>query len=252
MDHSRFSQIIPHLFLLRELPVQLSPIESDYCIIHLVNQALLAFSGRELPRFQAVQRAFATWSELQKENALDAARLQEAILALGPGEHLPLYLRAQNACLVLSRLPSHLLPSSTISTAAFSSHSSNSSTSQPEIETADGIVLSTFAPAIPSKQVVEAEGELLCNYPQSSIQVKRSSLLLSKAFAEQIARLHVSYRRSDRHQTEKINYSSWGEVYLKTTSTSLVLAKLASPPHYRAFFSGGVVALLRFNFSFAT
>ena len=193
MDHSSSSQIIPHLFLLRELPAQLCSTESDYCIISLVSHVLQTLSRLGLFRLQAVQRAFATWSELQKENALDAARLQEAIVALEPGEHLQLYLRAQNACLVLSRLPAHLLPSSTISTTACSSHSSNSSISQHEIETADGIVLSTFAPAIHSKQVMEAEGELLCNYPQSSIQVKRSSLLLSKAFTEQIARLHVCH-----------------------------------------------------------
>ena len=193
MDHSSFSQIIPHLFLLRELPSKLSSTEPDYCIIALVNNVLESLGRSGLARFQSAQRAFATWSKLQTEDALDAARLQKAIVALGPGDHLPLYLRAQNACLILSRLPAHLLPSSTISTTACSSHSRNSSTSQPEIESADGIVLSTFAPAIPSKQVVEAEGELLCNYPQSSIQVKRSSLLLSKAFAEQIARLHVCH-----------------------------------------------------------
>lgn len=187
MDHYNFSHMIPHLFLLRELPTELSPAESDYCLIQLLNHVLQAFSGWELSHLQAVQRAFATWAKLQTEDTLDAAKLQEAIVALGPGEHLPLYVRAQNACLILSRLPSNRSPSSAIAT----THWSNSSTSQSEIESADGIVFSTFVPALSSKQVVEAEGDLLCNYPQTSIRVKRSSLLVSKEFAEQIARLHV-------------------------------------------------------------
>ena len=192
MDHSSFSQIIPHLFLLRKLPVQqLSSIKSEYFIIKIVNQVLLNLSVKE---FQAVQHAFETWSELQKEDALDAAKLQVAIVALGPGEHLPLYVRAKNACLILSRLPANPWPSTSLTTASASGSSSqlsNSSSSQPEIGSADDIVFSTFAPALPSKQVAEAEGELLCNYPQTSIRVKRSPLLLSKAFAEQIEQLHV-------------------------------------------------------------
>lgn len=191
MDFSKFSQIIPHLFLLRELPVQLSSIKSEYFIIHLINQVLHTLSGREL---QAVQHAFKTWSELQTEDALDAARLQMSIVALGPGKHLPLYVRAQNACLILSRLPTNPSPSTsstTTSATASSTQMSNSNTPQPKIGSADGIVFSTFAPALPTKQLAEAEGELLCNYPQTSIRVERSSLFLSKEFAQQIERLHV-------------------------------------------------------------
>ena len=190
MNFSNYNQIIPHLFLLRELPIKSNSINLEYFIIRFVNQILHTLSGKEL---QTVQHAFAKWSELQTDDTLDAARLQEAIATLGPGEHLPIYVRSQNACLIISRLPANPSPStsSTSASATVSSYEmSNFSTNKTEIESVDGIVFSTFTPALSSKQVAEAEGELLCNYPQLSIRVKRSPLLLSKVFAEQIERLH--------------------------------------------------------------
>ena len=198
MDFSitSISHLIPHLFLLRELhvPSQLGPTDSDYCLIAQVNHVLESLNRSGLARFQFVQSAFATWSALQNDDALDAARLHEAIVALEPGEHLPLYVHAQNSCLIISRLPAAPSPS-TSSTAASASGSSSqlseSSGDLPGMRSADGIVFSTFAPALSSKQVSEAEGELLCNYPHTSIRVERSPLLLSKAFAEQLALLHV-------------------------------------------------------------
>ena len=194
---SSISQIIPHLFLLRELPSQSSPSEfSAYCFISLVNRVLESLISSGLARVHSVQRSFATWSDLQTEDAvgaLDAAKLQAAVVALGPGDHLPLYVRAQNACLIFSRLPSDLSPSTSSTSASATAsipQTSNSCSDQPQMRSADDMVFSTFAPALTSKQVVDAGGELLCSYPQTSIRVERSSLLLSKTFAEQVARLH--------------------------------------------------------------
>lgn len=189
--------LISNLFLLREL--KSSPNESNhYCLISLLKQVLQSLI-REIPRLQVVLQAFEVWSLLQSEDALDAVNLQKAIEALLPGEHLPLYICAQNACAIISRLQSSPSQSAIASAAAAAaaatssqSISLTSSQNQSASESADdGIVFSTFAPVLPSAQVAEAEGDLLCDYPHTSIRVERSPLLLSAAFAQQIARLHV-------------------------------------------------------------
>lgn len=185
--------LISHLFLLRELKP--SPNESNhYCLIYLLKQVLQSLI-REIPRLHNVLNAFEVWSSLQSEEALDAVKLQKAIEALLPGEHLPLYICAQNACAIISRLQSSP-QSATVSAAAAatSSQSISSTSNQKQManeSAAEGIVFSTFVPVLPSAHVAEAEGDLLCDYPHTSIRVERSPLLLSAAFAQQITRLHV-------------------------------------------------------------
>ena len=122
---------------------------------------------------EGVEAAFKKWRHLHSQCSLDPTHLQETIENLQRGEFLPLYISNQNAGLIIE----YLATSQTDGCENTDSGSENS------------ISISTFPAALPSKTVLTSMNGCLLEYPEFSVLVERSDLLLSKEFSKQISNL---------------------------------------------------------------
>ena len=182
------NELIPHLFLLKELPPH--PIGDEefdlISIIEFVLGSIIATETVSLSRvIECTRRAFHKWYEVQAGGFLQAEKFTSVVSELKEtDDYLPLFVRSQNAGLLFSVF----LPQTELE----GSYSNSENLQIPVIgENRISITVSTFRASLPSAEILEAEGELTYNYPCSSLTVDRSPLLLSTAFAEQLNHLHT-------------------------------------------------------------
>ena len=183
------NELIPHLFLLKELPLHPIGVE-EFDLIDIIKFVLGSIIATETDSLSAIiectRRAFHKWSEIQAGGSLQTEKFTSAVSALKEkDDYLPLFVRSQNAGLLFSVCPPQ--------TELQGSHSNSEDLKIPVIGEHNriSISVSTFRASLPSGKILEAQGELTYNYPCSSLIVDRSPLLLSTAFAEQLNHLHT-------------------------------------------------------------
>ena len=201
--------LIPHLFLPRVLPTEQSPELPlhESSLLRLFTEVLASHSFQHIAALDCARQAFGTWANLQSGETIDPHRLSATIRNLRPGQHLPLFIRAQNAGLIIS-IPTLNAPSTPdFNEPTIGSHSGKRSDLQSEqmkwrnssptkrckMQSAipQTATISTFPASLPNVEVLSAPA-LTFEYPASSVRVAFSPLLISDSLAEQIALMHVT------------------------------------------------------------
>lgn len=193
--------LLPHLFYLRrpttdQLDSKLQ-LQIDSFLLDLFSNFLKDSDLSQVPELDAVREAFRLWADLQSKEHINLTNLSKTIKKLKNGQHLPLLLRAQNLCIILS------VPALGIeeeagnngnSLAAFSS-GGNSVPSRATLSTFTNIHYfsnkniqrsknSKFLSQAFSQNVEEQTFER--EYPDTSVRVEFSSIIKSSFLAEQI------------------------------------------------------------------
>lgn len=181
--------LLPHLFFTRRLPTEQSPqLPTHEAGLLNILSNFLDDCLPELPidPFACVRETFDRWAHVQSGDALDPVLLHRTISALSAGQYLPLFVRAQNAGLLLSVVWKIVLPPPSKSTKDEVQFTGIQHERQEQL----CAVLSTFPASLPNEEVMSATGELTCVYPATSVRVECSPLLRSIDLAQQIAELH--------------------------------------------------------------
>lgn len=187
-DLQRKAQLLSPLFLLRCLPTDRSDqkLQMDCSLLRLFSDFLHCPELSKIRELDSMRQAFELWADLQSTKKIDPIKLATAIGQLKNGQHLPLLVRSQNACLLLS------VPSlGTDENADTRDDRTNSSLDTSE--ESNGAVISTFPANLPRTFSLKAPTFV---YPTTSVRVAFSSFLQSKCLAEQISYL-------DEHTIEK-------------------------------------------------
>lgn len=206
-DTQQKAQMIPHLFLILRLPTDQSDnkvrIKIDCSLLRLFSDFLHGIDFSKISELESVRQAFHLWADLQSTAKIDPKKLVTALRALKKWQHLPLLVRHQNACLLLS------VPSlGTEETAENREYSPNSF--ELTSERSKGAVISTFPASLPDNETLDSLKTPTFVYPTTSVRVAFSSLLQSDCLAEQISYL-------DEHTIEETNTSNntvWNIIYV--------------------------------------
>jgi hypothetical protein len=126
----------------------------------------IGFGSRE-PSILKAATIFRSWRFAHGESGLQAEKLTKSIQSLQPGDSTALYIRAQNAGLILT-VPE---PGGT------------------REHDPDSVILSVFAPSQPSETVMAADGPMCAGFPGLSYHLPRSTLLESYSLADQLVSL---------------------------------------------------------------
>ena len=160
-------RLVPHIFFPRQLPSSSNKeklVDDESKLLELFDDALQrdTFPPDATHLFQSLRSTFHTWSQLQGQPLLDSSLLSESIQNLQAGDALALYIRAQNAGLLI-KIPR---------------------------EDGESATIFTFAASLPNAAIMSASGNLIVRYPSTAIRIKRSQLLHSKYLADQLSALH--------------------------------------------------------------
>src|SRR5271156_4818232 len=102
--NSFLEDLIPHVFL----PLQVSSksvVDIESLLLHQVTDAIdhVAFD-LDPGSLKKLKNTFRQWESLQNQENMDAKDINNAIIELGPGDDFALYIRDQNAGLLISIL----------------------------------------------------------------------------------------------------------------------------------------------------
>ena len=220
--------LINHVFLPRKLPDEESPFiaEHESRLLALFSKSIHEFivdlrkyianldegeDFRILSSLDAVDEAYQKWSHLQSQSSLDPTILQHAIQKLQPGEFLALYIRKQNAGLIIEYLANSQREAATAT--------------NPVESSGNVISISTFPASLPSKTVVTSINGCLMEYPETSVLVEKSALLLSNEFSKQISALTADMCPLAMPKSRKNNVEVVEE---RDVSSPVMISKLMS------------------------
>ena len=191
--------LLPHLFLLLRLPEDESPdLQQQQCaLLSLFSEFLKSPELLCVPQLNVARQAFGVWADLQSSERIVPERLAAAISELSGGGHVPLFIREQNAGLLISvpTLGTHgIAPKPSDGQVAAcdrntkaAAETTSSSRIMSENLTA---VISTFPASLPTPEVMSSVAAPTFIYPATSVRVCFSSLLKSNVLAEQISRMN--------------------------------------------------------------
>ena len=189
--------LFPHLFLLLRLPEEDSPDlqHQQYALLRLFSDFLKSPELR-VPQLNVARQAFGVWAGLQSSGRIVPERLAAAINELSGGGHLPLFIREQNAGLLISvpTLGTHGIkpnPSDEQVAACDRNTRAVEVTTSPNRIMSENLtaVISAFPASLPTSEVMSVSAPTFI-YPATSVRVCFSSLLKSNALAEQISLLN--------------------------------------------------------------
>ena len=187
--------LLPDLFLLLRLPEEESrALRQEQCaLLSLFVEFLKSPELLRVPQLKVVQLAFGVWADIQSSGTIDPERLAKAISGLSGGGHLPLFIREQNAGLLISSPTLGTLPPKP-SAEQVAACDRNSVSAAAEASSTSGVssenltaVISTFPSSLPTTEVMCSVAAPTFVYPATSVRVAFSSLLKSTYFAKQIA-----------------------------------------------------------------
>ena len=190
--------LLPHLFLLLRLPEEESPdLQHQQCaLLSLFSEFLKSPELRRVSQLNVARQAFGVWAGLQSSGRIIPERLAAAINKLSGGGHLPLYIREQNAGLLISvpTLGTHGIeptPSDEQVAACDRNTRAAAETTSPNRIMSENLtaVISAFPASLPTYEVMSVAAPIFI-YPATSVRVCFSSLFKSNAFAEQISLLN--------------------------------------------------------------
>ena len=187
--------LLPHLFLLLRLPKEESPdLQHQQCsLLGLFSEFLKSPELIRFSQLNVARQAFGVWAGLQSSGRIVPERLAAAIIKLSGGGHLPLFIREQNAGLLIS-VPTFMThgiepnPSDEQVAACDCNTRAAAETTSPKRIISEYLtaVISAFPASLPTPEVMSMAAPTFI-YPATSVRVCFSSLLKSNALAEQIS-----------------------------------------------------------------
>ena len=187
--------LLPHLFLLLRLPEKESPdLQHQQCaLLRLFSEFLKRPEFLRVSQLNVARQAFGMWAGLQSSGRIVPERLAAAINELSGGGHLPLFIREQNAGLLISvpTLGTHGIkpnPSDEQVAACDRNTRAAAETISPNRIMSENVtaVISAFPASLPTPEVMSVAAPTFV-YPATSVRVCFSSMLKSNALAEQIS-----------------------------------------------------------------
>lgn len=188
--------LLPHLFLLIKLPEEeCADLRLQECaLLNLLAEFLKIQELLRVPQLETARRAFILWASLQSTETIVPEDIARAIKELSSGGHLPLFIREQNAGLLVS-VPTLGTLDPLLDNRAIDSQTQRGTQTAPE-ETWNGFfdepptaVISTFPTSLPTPDVMSSVAAPSFVYPTTSVRVDFNSLLQSKFLAEFICLL---------------------------------------------------------------
>ena len=169
MDKEKYEFLIHHIFLPNKLPINNdengSNVESYF--LNLVEQTLNQDLNKNLIdssiEYQEVQRMFNTWNRLQTSDFLDPNKIFDQINSLQENQSLALYLRSQNATILIKSLADDQTYSA---------------------------IFSSFMANPKNENIMSVNGSLISKYPSFSCYMPNKSMLNSETFASILADLN--------------------------------------------------------------
>ena len=191
--------LLPHLFLLLRLPEEESPdLRQEQCaLLSLFAEFLKSPELLCVPLLNVARQAFGLWADIQSSETIDPECLAAAISGLSGGGHLPLFIREQNAGLLISAptlgtlLPKPSDEQVTAGDRNFRAAAETSSTCGVQSRLSENLtaVISTFPASLPITEVMFSVAAPTFVYPATSVRLSFSSLLKSTFLAKQICLL---------------------------------------------------------------
>ena len=239
MDIDLRKALLPHLFLLLRLPEEESPALQEQCaLISLFAEFLKSPELLRVSQLNVARQAFGVWADIQSSGTIDPERLAAAISGLSGGGHLPLFIREQNAGLLISAPTlGTLTPEPSAEQVAacdrncISAAAEASSTSKVPSENQTAVI-STFPASLTTTEVMCSVAAPTFIYPATSVRVAFSWLLKSTDFAKQISCLDETKLVSSSVRLIQIASISCNK--LKFTFTLIASAPPLSISHYFA------------------
>jgi hypothetical protein len=174
-------QLIPHVFLPLQLPGSLENLEGAECELLLkFTDTLTHFLSNypHLPKeiLTTTVLTFNTWAAVQAQEDPDPKLISQCLQELDYGQSFALYIRAQNAGLLIS-VP-HAPPESHIN-----------GNGHGDCREREEVYLSTFPASQKSNHITGARRDLAGIFPTTSVTVPRSRILESSIFAKHLSLL---------------------------------------------------------------
>ena len=189
--------LLPHLFLLLRLPEKESPdLQHQQCsLLRLFSEFLKRPEFLRVSQLNTARQAFGMWAGLQSSGRIVPERLAAAINELSGGGHLPLFIREQNAGLLISvpTLRTHGIAPKTseeqVTACDRNTRAAAATTLSSRIISENVTAVISIFPASLRTHEVMSVAVPTFKYPATSVRVCLSSLLKSNALAEQICHL---------------------------------------------------------------
>lgn len=194
--------LLPHLFLFLKLPTEESPDfkRQECALLCLFSDFLKSSELLSIPELSTARQAFSLWAAVQSAERIDAKRLAAAICELSTGGHLPLFIREQNAGLLISVPSLGRLPQTDAHEEGTVHDDYDNSSTKAKSALANtnsgsvimSAVISTFPASLPAADLFSNAETPNFSYPSTSVRVSFSPLLKSEYLAEQISRLDAT------------------------------------------------------------
>jgi len=169
MEEDEFKFIINHVFLPRKLPNKIddqAKYEASETNILIVTKnviknlsSMVEANGFNIDLYREIVRMFIVWKQMQNTAYLNAAMIRKQIKSLKENQSFPLYLRAQNSCIILEML--------------------SNKQNYP-------VVLSSFRVSLSNEEVLSTTGDIYGKFPSASFYISNKSSIGSKVFSELI------------------------------------------------------------------
>jgi hypothetical protein len=187
MEEDEFKFIINHVFLPRKLPNKIDDQakyeanETNFLIIakNVIKNlsSMIETTSLNIDFYREIVRMFIVWKKNQTTACLNAAMIRKQIKSLKENQSFPLYLRAQNSCIILEML--------------------SNKQNYP-------VVLSSFRVSLSNEEVLSTTGDIYGKFPSASFYIANKSSIRSKVFSELVEDLgnHNILEKSSNVDTE--------------------------------------------------
>lgn len=209
--------LLPHLFLLLKLPEkELHDLRRHECaLLNCFSEFLDGPCLLHVPQLETARQAFRRWASIQLADKIDPQRLATTIREeLSSGGHLPLFIREQNAGLLISvptlgklmsRPPDKEATRCKYESSKVATYKTTAASRM--ISDSQMAVISSFPASLPSHDVTSSIGAPTFVYPTTSVRVALSPLLQSDSLAELISYLDAT-KHSDNEVLLLNNFAS--------------------------------------------
>ena len=153
---------IKHIFLPQKLPNKIDQ-NDESIFLKIISRAFKYFNAlinetnAQSIYFDEISRMIKTWAKVQKSIHLDKDSIFREINSLNINQAFPLYLRAQNSCLLIEILSN---------------------------EQNFPVVFSTFKALLSNEEVLSTTGSIYANFPSHSFYLPNKNVINSECFSE--------------------------------------------------------------------
>lgn len=209
MEEDEFKFLINHIFLPRKLPnkiVDQSKNDDNEALFLLITKNTIKNLNNLIEKtsldkifFREILRIFVNWHKIQNSIFLNGNQIRKTLKSLKSNQSFPLYLRAQNCCIIIEIL--------------------SKKQNYP-------VVFSTFRPSLSNEEVLSTTGDIYEKFPSASFYISNTNSIRSKIFAEliedfgnnEIKEVEKEFKKEVRNEVRNVQndkfVSEWLSLFL--------------------------------------